>query len=63
MGGREDRLFMFIKDKFRRGEQLTEVGLSQYAETDNKSVIVATHKEYNTKINEIVNKIFPNHQP
>ncbi len=57
------KYLLFIKDKFRRGEQLTEVGLSQYAETDNKSVIVATHKEYNTKINEIVNKIFPNHQP
>ncbi len=53
------KYLLFIKDKLRKKENITEADLQEYARQDGKKVIVATHENYMDKINEIINTIFP----
>lgn len=48
------KYLLFIKDKFRKRESFIENDIYNYASQDGKSVVVATHENYNSKINTLV---------
>jgi len=53
------KFLLFIKDKLKKREKITENELHQYAQNDGKNIIVVTHENYTQKVSEIINQIFP----
>lgn len=53
------KYLLFIKDNLRKKEDITLQCLQEYAQKDGKEIVVATHSDYNAKIDEIITKIFP----
>jgi len=51
------KYLLFLKDKLRKRESFTENDIQNYASRDGKSVVVATHEDYNEKINSLIKEI------
>jgi len=51
------KYLLFLKDKLRKRESFTENDLHNYALQDGKNVVVATHEDYNAKINTLITHI------
>jgi len=51
------KYLLFLKDKLMRKETFTETDIQNYASQDGKSVVVATHNDYNEKTNTLITQI------
>jgi CRISPR-associated protein Cst2 len=51
------KYLLFLKEKLRKKESFTESDIKNYASADGKNVIVATHEDYNAKINSLIKEI------
>lgn len=51
------KYLLFLKDKLRKKESFSETDIQNYASQDGKSVVVATHEDYNAKINTLIEQI------